>query len=349
MNIAILYGGKSGEHEVSIRSAKSVSEHLHSERYTQTVIGITKSGKWFLQEDGIVRKEIDTGSPVSLMPGTGILSNNKLLDLDFVFPVLHGSNGEDGTVQGLLELLNLPYAGSDVLGSAVCMDKTVVKDLWIQAGLDTVPYLAFHKYSDLEASIQKTKQIFEYPVFIKPIAAGSSVGVHKVKNDDEFRSAVKDSLQFDTRYMIEPEVKGQEVECSVIGNLELESFPPGEIAASHEFYDYDAKYIDPDGARLIIPANISNEKQKEVQELAKKAYRYARAGGFSRVDFFIEENSGRVILNEINTIPGFTSISMFSKMCESGGLPYNEVLDKIIQLGIDRHRDIDELKLSYDI
>jgi len=359
-NICILYGGKSGEHEVSKLSAASVAVHLDPETYNLLMIGIDKSGKWYLQPEIIERLndgeqlEITASEAmkVSVIPAEGFSVQGKKLDIDFVFPVLHGTFGEDGTMQGLLELSDLPYAGAGVMGSSVGMDKEVIKKIWLSEGLATVPFASINSEQAYAADFsfklfaEEIKNRFGYPVFVKPVRAGSSVGISKSDTEEELEEAVRKALRFDNRVMIEPAVDAREVECSVVGNLSVQSFIPGEVAPTHEFYDYEAKYIDENGAALIIPADLSPERIKEVQETAVKAYTTAGIEGMARVDFFIDRESDRLLLNEVNTIPGFTSISMFSKMCEAGGLPYPALLDRLIELGLQRFNTKNSLDYS---
>ena len=257
-NICILYGGQSGEHEVSIRSASSVVEKLEKEKYELTLIGIDKTGRWYLQTDavdslartGLLSLKSIEGNRVSVVPADGLYACGSKLDADFIFPVLHGTFGEDGTVQGLIELVQLPYAGAGVMGSSVGMDKEIIKKIWISEGIDTVPFRSVNSEQieaadfSIEDFVSKTSKEFGYPVFVKPVRAGSSVGISMAGNDTEFIEAVSKALRFDNRVMIEPAVDAREIECSVIGNMTAEAFLPGEIAPTHEFYDYEAKYID---------------------------------------------------------------------------------------------------------
>ena len=348
--IALLYGGKSGEHEVSLRSAASVAKHLNRQRYKILLIGISREGRWYLQPDVTPPRDTpdmlevieDDRELVAALPGTGLLHRGEALQIDVVFPVLHGTFGEDGTVQGLLELLDLPYVGAGVLGSSLSMDKATAKDVWVSRGLPVVPFvriesLEFSRRGPVwEEKLTRVKDEFGLPLFVKPVRAGSSVGVSRVDHWEELNPAVSEALRYDTAAMAEPAIGGREIECSVIGNRETLSFPPGEILPSHEFYDYEAKYIDPDGAVLRLPAEIPAATATEIRRTAEEAYRAAGVDGMARVDFFLEEPSGRVLLNEINTIPGFTSISMFPRMCEAGGLEYSALLSRLIELGKER-------------
>jgi D-alanine-D-alanine ligase len=346
--IAILYGGKSGEHEVSLRSACSVYHHIDRSIYSPLLIGIGRDGRWFLQpKTGIPREtEIlplaaNEEALVSAIPGVGLSCKGKLLNIDAVFPVLHGTNGEDGTVQGLLEICNLPYVGAGVMGSSLSMDKGSAKEIWAARGLPVVPFIRIEgdEYSSAELWPEKQKQLqnsFTPPLFIKPVRAGSSVGVSRIEDWDALNAALEEALRFDTAALAEPAVNGREIECSVIGNFHTRSFPPGEILPSHSFYDYEAKYIDPDGAALLLPADLNESTAAEVRRVAETAYRAAGVEGMARVDFFLDNDSGAIFLNEINTIPGFTSISMFPRMCEAGGLSYSELIREMIELGKER-------------
>ncbi len=349
--IAILYGGRTGEHEVSCRSAASVVAQIDRSQFTPLLIGIDGDGVWYVQEKAVVEGngansylavDRNPDNLVHAVPGKGFVTASGRLEVDFVFPVLHGTFGEDGTIQGLLEIVDLPYAGADVIGSAVGMDKIVAKRLWEQAGLLVVPFLEVtrHQLDTAEISYEKlSRQIdatLHYPVFVKPVTSGSSVGVSKVDRPEGLAEAVEFALRFDTRALIEQQILGKEVECSVIGNHRPEVFTPGEIVPSHSFYDYEAKYIDPDGAQLLIPAHLSQDKLDEVRRIAAQAYSECRANGMARVDFLIDGATEKVYLNEINTIPGFTNISMFARMCGVDGVAYPELLSRIIELGMER-------------
>ncbi len=335
-NIIILYGGTSGEHEVSLRSAGSVFRHIDKTKYSVTLIGIDTEGKWYLQnsprygEDG-ESLTIEKDSPVSITPGEGFFSGGKLINTDFVFPVLHGTFGEDGTIQGLLDMVGIPYAGSGVLGSAAGMDKSVSKLLWQQKGLPVVPCMEVR--TDSKTVIEEAEREYGYPLFVKPARAGSSVGVRRAENRDELYESVEYAFQFDSKLVIEPSVTGRELECSVIGNTRPESFPPGEILLEKGFYDYESKYLNTENAKTVVPADLKENEKRKIMELAVEAFRAVGAHGFARVDFFMEIPSKRILINEINTIPGFTSISMFAKMCESAGTDYASMLDRVITLG----------------
>ena len=353
MKLVILYGGKSGEHEVSLVSAAGVVRTIAAEHRIY-LVGIDRNGIWRLQPDGVLATcregdgplELRTDCPeVVIAPGRGLrvygAHGQTNLQVDVVFPVLHGSFGEDGTVQGLLECAELAYVGADVLGSALGMDKAMAKDLWRGAGLPVLPHVVVGA-ADLAAKGAaaigtEVESRLGWPAFVKPVRAGSSVGAHKAEDAAAFATAVADALRFDTKVLVEPFVQARELECSVIGNDEPRAFEPGEVVPTHEFYDYDAKYVDPDGARLVIPADVDPAVRARVRELAVAAYRTAGLSGMARVDFFMDRNDGTLYLNEVNTLPGFTPISMFPKMCEAGGLPYPALIETLFALARERH------------
>lgn len=362
MNVAILYGGRSGEHEVSRVSAASIARNLDPGKHRPLLVGIDHDGAWHLQDDDELER-CRAGSPslgiaasperrVSVTPGGsspgGFLlarapGGPRELPVDAVFPVLHGTYGEDGTVQGLLEMAGLPYVGAGVLGSAVGMDKEKAKALWIQAGLPTVPYVAIRAVEwaakDKRLTlIDKAERDFAYPLFVKPACAGSSVGAGKAADRAALEAAAAEAFRWDDKILVEPFVAAREVECSVTGNDRIEAYTPGEIVTRHDFYDYEAKYVDPDGAALLIPADLEEPGLRSVRELAVKAYRAAELCGLARVDFFVRKDNGQILLNEVNTMPGFTTISMFPKMCEASGLSYPALLDKLLDLAVERHR-----------
>lgn len=360
MNIAILFGGKSGEHEVSLISASSVVRNIDSKKFKIVPIGISKSGVWFLQSDEELERVRsdeknsfniieDEKNLVSVIPGRGKNSfcvGGKPLEIDAVFPCVHGTNCEDGILQGLLEAANIPYVGCSVAASALTMDKEKTKQVWQNAGLPIVPYVCVRR-ADLNDGAAFKKIIdgaisqFGFPLFVKPCNAGSSVGAAKATNAQELSAALDEAFLWDNKVLIEKSIDAREIECSVTGNATIQNeksqcgkvaaYIPGEILPNHDFYDYDAKYTDPDGAILKIPAMLENAQIEKVRTLAQTAYKILDCSGLSRVDFFIDKNSGELFLNEINTIPGFTSISMFSKMCEAGGLKYGELITLLIE------------------
>jgi D-alanine-D-alanine ligase len=346
MKVCVLFGGKSGEHEVSLRSAASVVKNLDRARYEVIAIGIDKKGQWHLQGridiqevagQGDLLALVPCARPLSVVPGGGVYDGARKLDIDCVFPVLHGTFGEDGTVQGLLEMAGLPYVGAGVLGSSISMDKETTKRLWREAGIPIVDFVAVDRESP-EAIRRRAAQILGWPMFVKPCSAGSSLGASRVDGEDELGAALGEALRFDTRALLEKHVDGREIECAVIGNARPRAFLPGEIVpkAGHSFYDYDAKYTDPDGAALEAPARLDASTQERIMRTAEAAYRAVRCEGMARVDFFLERGTGALYANEINTIPGFTSISMFPRMADASGLPYPRLLDELIRLAMER-------------
>ena len=309
-NVAVIYGGRSGEHEVSLRSAESVMNALDPERYSILKFFISKEGRW---------------SPRAISPEPG-----RHPEIDVVFPVVHGTFGEDGTLQGLLEMAGLPYVGPGVLASSLAMDKEAAKRMCLQAGVAVVEYYIAASPDDA------AKNPFGYPVFVKPANLGSSVGISKAKTEPELRDAIALARQYDTKVIVERAIAGKELECAVLGNGDPEASMPCEILPSQEFYDYDDKYI-LDKTEIRLPADLSEERTTELRRQAVAAYRALGCEGMSRVDFLLEESTGRLYVNEVNTIPGFTSISMYPKMWEHSGLPYPKLLDRLIELALDRH------------
>jgi D-alanine-D-alanine ligase len=356
--IVILYGGRSGEHEVSLVSAASIVRNIDSSRFETILVGASKEGDWFLQEAAAVDRarlsdgplSIEKGKRVFAAPGRGLVVESAggvdSLPCDLVFPVLHGTFGEDGTIQGLLEVSGLPYVGAPILGSALGMDKEKAKELWLSAGLPVVPFIVVRSETipDIDALARKVGARFGWPCFVKPACAGSSVGAAKVASAEGLQAALSAALEWDEKALVEPFVNAREIECAVLGNAEPVAFPPGEISPTHEFYDYEAKYIDPNGARLEVPARISAEQDARVREVAIAAFKSCELSGMARVDFFIDRHTGEVLLNEVNTIPGFTHISMYPRMCEAGGISYPELIARLAELAIERHASRSRLK-----
>ncbi len=363
--VAILYGGKSGEHQVSKESAASVIRNFDHQRFNLVLIGIDESAQWHLQDDDMLELvlagsalEIGPGRQVVGYPGLGLFCEGEKLPVDIAFPVLHGTNGEDGTIQGFLETLNVAYAGSDILTSALGMDKIRAKEMWSNSGLPVVPYAAFDvaEYRGLPRGEEGAESLYARwskelgsPFFIKPCRAGSSVGISKVKSSADLDAALSRAFQFDTQILVETAINAREIECSVLGYQDVISFPPGEVISHHEFYDYSGKYLDPDGATLQFPADLNEDQASRIREHAVAAFKAIGGDGLARVDFFIDKDRGDVFLNEINTMPGFTSISMYPKMCETGGLGYTELLSKMVDLGLQRFIRRNALNLHYSV
>jgi D-alanine-D-alanine ligase len=384
----VIYGGRSGEHEVSVASAASIIRHLDRSRYEPVPIRIEKDGRWTLAdkaptaisaadvieharlqaarparpgreahmvahpgEDTVLTIERrETGSDIAEHRTQAVVTG---LGLDVIFPVLHGPYGEDGTVQGLLELANVPYVGAGVLGSAVGMDKAVMKTLFAAHGLPIVKHLTVLRREwerDARAWTTRVATELGYPVFVKPANLGSSVGISKAKNDEELGQAVHLAADFDRKIVIEASVaNAREIECAVLGNDEPEASIPGEIIPSREFYDYEAKYLD-EGSRLLIPAPLTDAQVAEVRRLSVDAFRAVDGAGMARVDFLMAGGSapdqGTMYLNEVNTIPGFTTISMYPKMWEATGLAYPALIDRLIALALERHGEKQQLRTS---
>lgn len=366
IRVGVIFGGRSGEHEVSLMSARSVLNAIDREKYEVVPIGITREGRWLLTGDPIKALEAGVtaggGVPVALVgdptrrdlvrveePQQGA-NKRDIPQIDVVFPVLHGTFGEDGTIQGLFELANLPYVGAGVLGSAVGMDKAVAKALFEQRGLPIAAYhLVVRREWELEPQpiIDRLEERFGYPCFVKPANLGSSVGVSKARNREELVRALNLAARYDRRILVEEAVNAREIECSVLGNDDPIASIAGEIVPSREFYDYEAKYIDGDSV-LIIPADISPEAAAEVRHLAVEAFTALDCAGMARVDFFLDRDTGRIYVNEVNTIPGFTKISMYPKLWEATGISYPELIDRLITLAIDRHRDKNRSTTHFD-
>ncbi|MGB8646443.1 MAG: D-alanine--D-alanine ligase [Anaerolineae bacterium] len=361
IRVGLVFGGKSGEHEVSLASAHSVLSALDKDKYEPVLIGVTKEGRWLMEGNPLKQLMSLTRSPLlkaeNIADGTrngtsketisrsvSAISADRVLDssVDVVFPLIHGPYGEDGTVQGLFELANIPYVGAGVAASAVGMDKALMKAVFQAAGLPVAHFLVFLRVQweqEPEVTIQKIEQAIGYPCFVKPANLGSSVGVTKAHNWDELTQALTTAAQFDRKIIVEKGIIGREVECSVLGNDEPVASIPGEIVPGHEFYDYDAKYADESGTRLLIPAELSPEQVRTVQDLAIRAFKVIDCAGMARVDFFIQSSDGQVIVNEINTIPGFTSVSMYPKLWEASGLAYPRLIERLIELALERHQD----------
>ena len=355
LRVGVLFGGRSGEHEVSLRSARSVIGAFDPDRYEIVPIGIDKQGRWLLGEasqlllagsgSAAVAASLVTAEPVAgIVPRT-----ESLLNLDVLFPVLHGPLGEDGTVQGLLELAGVPYVGCGVLASAVAMDKAVCKALFAVHELPQVPYLVLLRKAwdaDPDGVLDFVESQLAYPVFVKPANLGSSVGVSKARNREQLAAAIREAARYDRKLVIEAGIDAREIEVSVLGNDEPVASLPGEVVPAREYYDYAAKYIDDDSV-LLIPAPLTAEQQAEVQRLAVQAFRIVDGAGMARVDFLMDRSSGELYINEINTIPGFTSISMYPKLWEASGLPFNRLVDRLVELAVERQQDRARSETTY--
>ena len=360
IRVGILFGGRSAEHEISLLSAKNVIDAIDKTRYQPVLIGIDKSGRWVTNEpskfllnsaDPKLIKLTESGNTgVALVPQ----SSGRLTDLDtsgldenvdVVFPILHGPMGEDGTIQGLLKLAAVPFVGAGVLGSAVGMDKDVMKRLLRDAGIPVPKFQVFHRKHP--PGFAAVTQGLGLPLFVKPANLGSSVGISKARDQASFDKAVRDAFRYDSKILVEESIQGREIECAVLGNDDPRASVPGEIIPSHEFYSYEAKYLDEDGARLEIPAKLDAATVKRVQELAVRTFKALSCEGMGRVDFFLTAD-GTLYVNEINTIPGFTKISMYPKLWEASGIGYTDLISRLIELAMERFEHEKTLATSYD-
>ena len=366
IRVGIIFGGRSGEHEVSFCSASSIIKAIDKDKYTVVPIGITKEGRWISPQDSelaLQSGKIDGKNTVILLNDSFskslvFIDNNQRLDknsaldkLDVIFPALHGPYGEDGTVQGLLELANIPYVGAEVAASAISMDKELMKTIFEQKGLPVLKWLTIKRkewQKNKEKILSLIQNGFEYPLFVKPTNLGSSVGITKVHKKKELEKAIDLASSYDRKILIEKGLEEvREIECGVLGNDEPRASVVGEVKPAGEFYDYDSKYIDK-GTQLIIPADLPDEVSQEVQRIALHAFQAVDAAGMARVDFFVSKKENKIYLSEINTIPGFTSTSMYPRLWEASGIPYPELIDRLIQLALERHQDKKQNKISYD-
>ena len=361
LRVGVIFGGRSGEHEVSLASAASVIRALDPEKYEAVPIGITKDGRWLVgtSANKMLPDVLKSGERVWLPPDPtsaaliplSPTAGQPSVGVDVVFPVLHGTFGEDGTVQGLLELAGLPYVGAGVLGSAVGMDKDVQKRLFAEAGLPIVPFVAVRRSEwerDRASVLKFIKKKFRFPVFVKPATLGSSVGMTRVKAANELPAAIDLAGEFALKIMVERAVTAREIEVSVLGNDDVRASIPGEILPHREFYDYTAKYLE-QGTRLLIPAPLTKKQVATFQDFAVRAFRAIEGTGMARCDFFLERRTSKIFVNELNTIPGFTSISMYPKMWEASGLPYPKLIDRLIELALELHREKARTKYSIEL
>jgi D-alanine-D-alanine ligase len=364
LRLGMIFGGRSGEHEVSLMSARSVLSALDPEKYTVTEIGITHDGVWLVGNNVLevmVAERYTSLNPATVLPdptrqGLFMMNGSNqdemlqyLTELDVVFPLLHGTFGEDGTIQGLFEIAGLAYVGAGVLGSSVGMDKGIFKDV-MRANdipvLESIILLRNEIQADVEAVLARSEQVAPYPLFVKPANLGSSVGVSKCRNRSDLLEGVMDAARYDRRILVERGVNGREIEVSVLGNDQPEASVPGEVIPSREFYSYEAKYHD-GSSELLIPAPITDELVSQVQSIAKKAYQAIDCAGMARADFLLDKDSGDLYLNELNTIPGFTKISMYPKLWEASGVSYRELVDRLIELALERKSERDQTEHRY--
>ena len=361
IKVGILFGGESAEHEISILSAKNIISAIDRNKYQVFPIFITKKGEWYagksaelMMECGNIHEQdhISEMDMLALVPGG---SGSKLVSLadseksplvDVIFPVLHGPMGEDGTVQGLLKLTGIPFVGSGVLGSAVGMDKDVMKRLFRESGIPIGNFMVILSHEKDDVEFDKIALELGLPLFVKPANMGSSVGVHKVSSREEFDAALKDAFSFDRKVVVEEFINGREIECAVLGNEYPVASVPGEICTQHDFYSYNAKYIDENGAALNIPADLPEEIKEEFRKISIRAFKSLCCEGLARVDSFLKDDSS-IVVNEVNTIPGFTSISMYPMLFKESGISYPELIDQLISLAIERHTKEKSLRTDY--
>ena len=359
LRIGVLFGGRSGEHEVSLASAASVIRGLDPDKYEAVPIGISKEGHWLIGSAAqkLLPEVLRAGQRVVMAADptdAAIISLDRSgggQRIDVVFPVMHGTYGEDGTIQGLLDLAGLPFVGAGVLGSAIGMDKDVSKRLLQAAKISVVPWITVYRTDwerDSKAIQKEIEQKFKYPVFVKPAALGSSVGMTKVHSRAELAPALNLASEFAMKILVEKSVNAREIEVSVLGNHDPKASVPGEIVPHREFYDYAAKYLE-EGTQLLIPAKLETSQVKKIQKYAIRAFRTLELSGMARVDFFLEKKGGKLYLNEVNTIPGFTSISMYPKLWEASGIPFRELIDKLIALAMEIHREKARTKYQIEL
>jgi D-alanine-D-alanine ligase len=360
IRVGVLFGGRSGEHDVSLTSAASVIKALDPAKYEVVALGISREGHWraatgrvkspaeVFKKANRVIPSVDSAGPQFVSAGAASPSPLKI-KVDVIFPVLHGTFGEDGTVQGLLELASIPYVGAGVLGSSVGMDKDVMKRLFRDANLPVVEWVVVLR-SEWEGKSAAVRRRIEgeigYPLFVKPANLGSSVGISKVHNRRELAPALDLAASYDQKIVVEKALEAREIECAVLGNDAPEASVPGEVVSVNEFYDYEAKYVK-EGSELIIPARLTPQQTRRVRELAVRAFEAADCAGMARVDFLLDRRRGKLFVNEINTIPGFTPISMYPKLWEASGLEYPKLLDRLIALGLERHREKKRNRYTY--
>ncbi len=348
--VGIVYGGKSVEHQISINSATNIFQFIDKEAFDVKLIGIDKTGNWYQTED--VVKNINNGQPLHLdlnATKPKFRTNTSEFVLDAIFPVLHGTDGEDGSIQGLIKVLNLPTVGSGVLGSAMAMDKLVSKRLLEASGIPVAKYLIFTREQQADITLEKVEKALGLPVIVKPIALGSSVGVSKVRNEEELRVAIEDTLSYDNLILVEECIEGRELECAVMGNDSPKASAPGEIVigSNYEFYSFDAKYVDPDAVDIVIPAVVDQDIAEEIKSLSIRSYQALRCEDYARIDLFLKEN-GDIFINEINTIPGFTNSSMFPMLWANDGIGFTELISDLINLAKERFSKQQMITTNYE-
>ena len=364
LRVGVIFGGKSGEHEVSLTSAKNVIKAMDKSKYEIVPLGISKSGLWLSGSEVMAQLQAaatlpphlaaqaaEQADPVNFKGGSLVPQGEQVGQLDLIFPVLHGPMGEDGTIQGLLELANLPYVGCGVTGSATAMDKVIAKSIFQAHGLPIVPHqvvLRSRWQTDPEGTLDQVEAALNYPMFTKPANLGSSVGISKAKNRAELQHGLTEAARYDRKLVVEQGVNAREIEVSVLGNDTPQASIPGEVIPSREFYSYAAKYID-DNSQLLIPAPLTTAQTEQAQQLAIAAFQSLDCAGLARVDFLLDKASEQLYINEVNTMPGFTAISMYPKLWEASGLPYSQLIDRLIDLALARFEEKQQLDSSFDV
>ncbi|AIS11130.1 D-alanine--D-alanine ligase [Pseudomonas chlororaphis subsp. aurantiaca] len=360
LRVGIIFGGRSAEHEVSLQSARNIVDALDRERFEPVLIGIDKNGHWHLndtsnflinQENPALIALNQSNRELAVVPGKASqqlleTSNQELLGhVDVIFPIVHGTLGEDGCLQGLLRMADLPFVGSDVLGSAVCMDKDISKRLLRDAGLAVTPFITLNRATAARTDFAQAQSKLGLPMFVKPANQGSSVGVSKVTSEAQYHAAIELALGFDEKVLVESAVSGLEIECAVLGNDQPIASGCGEIVVGSGFYSYDSKYIDDQAAQVVVPADLSEEVSERIRALAVEAFQVLGCSGLARVDVFLTQG-GEVLINEINSLPGFTRISMYPKLWQAAGMTYSELVSRLIELALERHAARQALKIS---
>ncbi|MBV6885203.1 D-alanine--D-alanine ligase [Xanthomonas euvesicatoria] len=353
IRVGLIFGGKSAEHEVSLQSARNILDALDPQRFEPVLIGIDKQGQWHVNDPDSFLLHADdparialhrSGRGVALLPGAQqqqvrpIQPEQALAQIDVVFPIVHGTLGEDGSLQGLLRMANLPFVGSGVLGSAVAMDKDMAKRVLRDAGLAVAPFVCFNRQTAAMADVEALIAQLGLPLFVKPANQGSSVGVSQVRSADQFAAALALALAYDHKVLVEAAIAGREIECAVLGNATPQASVCGEVVVHDAFYSYQTKYISEHGAEIVIPADIDARTQQRIQQIAVQAYQALDCAGLARVDVFLCAD-GRIVINEVNTLPGFTRISMYPKLWQASGLDYRSLITRLIELALERHAD----------
>lgn len=348
INVGIVFGGRSGEHEVSLNSAYNVIKSIDQDKYTVTMLGITKAGQWKIYKGDPLNVKDNTWQEdlCNIKDKFSLFNDDEINSIDIFFPVLHGTFGEDGTIQGLFEMINKPYVGCGVLASSVAMDKDIAKIIFMSENIPVAGGILLYKsdiLEDIHYATSAVEALYPYPVFVKPSNMGSSVGISKAHNREELEAALNDAVKYDIKIIVEEFIQGKEIEVAVLGNEHPETSCAGHVVPCHEFYDYEAKYLTGDDSEIIIPAPIDQVLSDKIRNYAEKAFKAINGSGLARVDFFVQDKTNKIYLNEINTMPGFTNISMYSKLWDASGIKYVDLIDKLIELGFERYNTRQQL------